>query len=417
MEASLKISDPNVKLNVNKEAKSSPFGFNSPTERLRKIACQMRSTVVDKEYSHAHETAERIITDLKEYPWHARAVMALAAFALDCGNFHLLSQVKDGDNLGASLAVLNDVQGSIISTNKETVSTYHCLVRNVFLTVQCLVKLMGMLQRHDHAKFEDMIPTLDKARHEFPDFVYWAIFATVVCSSTLYMGSSRWVSNGTLSETRDWISHVLETLHDYLKQIEDVKGIVDEYLERQVGAFVTPTGILQVLKCLLFPKDTKKHYVYYGSMKSRVKIDDEMFNNKCVFLFISELFGIEDEIKLLKKISEDLASDPKCEKHGMRKNDFRILWLPIVSSSSKSEKIKTQFNVVAQQFVTWSCVVDYSIVEPASQKLIKQELGYVKRPMVVVFNQRGRRTNNDALPMLSAWGCHAFKTKKSPVLK
>ncbi|XP_054820299.1 uncharacterized protein LOC129319300 [Prosopis cineraria] len=113
---------------------------------------------------------------------------------------------------------------------------------------------MGMLQRHDYAKFEDMIPTLDKARHEFPDFVYWAVFATVVCSSTLYMGSSGWVSNGTLSETRDWISHVLETLHDYLKQIEDVKGIMDEYLERQAGAFLTPTGILQVLNGCYSPK-------------------------------------------------------------------------------------------------------------------------------------------------------------------
>ncbi|XP_054820689.1 protein SIEVE ELEMENT OCCLUSION B-like [Prosopis cineraria] len=79
------------------------------------------------------------------------------------------------------------------------------------------------------------------------------------------------------------------------------------------------------------------------------------------------------------------------------------------SSSSDSEKIKQkQFNDVAEKLVKWSYVVDYSIVGTACKKLIRQKLGYMNKPMVVVLNQRGRRTNNDALPMLSAWGCRAF---------
>ncbi|XP_054820465.1 protein SIEVE ELEMENT OCCLUSION B-like [Prosopis cineraria] len=220
------------------------------------------------------------------------------------------------------------------------------------------------------------------------------------------MGSYQ-VSNDTLSKTSKWISDVLATLQGYLKEIEEKKGEIDEYSERLRGAFQTPTGISQVLKCLLFPKSPEHHYVYYRSTKSRVKID-EMLKNKCVLLFISGLFGIEDEIKLLKEISEDLASNPKCEKDGMRKSDFKILWVPIVSSSLDSEKIKTQFNFIAQQFVTWSCVVDYSIVGPACKKLIRQKLRYMNKPMIAVFNQQGSRTNNDALAMLFAWGHHAF---------
>ncbi|XP_054820695.1 protein SIEVE ELEMENT OCCLUSION B-like [Prosopis cineraria] len=136
MEASFKVSDPNIKLNVNKEDKATLSGFKSPIERLQKIACQMRRIVPDA----AQETTVKMMTDLrKEYPWHAIAVMALAGFALDYGNFHLLSQVKDGEHLGTSLAVLNDVQAVVEGSVKETVSKYNS-EGNVGATRLCRIR-------------------------------------------------------------------------------------------------------------------------------------------------------------------------------------------------------------------------------------------------------------------------------------
>jgi hypothetical protein len=56
----------------------------------------------------------------------------------------------------------------------------------------------------------------------------------------------------------------------------------------------------------------------------------EIFRQKHVLLFISSLDSIEDEISLLKSIYERLQENSKEAIKGFKKEDFKILWIPIV---------------------------------------------------------------------------------------
>ena len=55
---------------------------------------------------NAHETTLAILGMLSSYSWDARAVMTLAAFALDYGEFWLLMQIGASDQLTKSMAIL-----------------------------------------------------------------------------------------------------------------------------------------------------------------------------------------------------------------------------------------------------------------------------------------------------------------------
>ncbi|XP_058740224.1 uncharacterized protein LOC131612447 isoform X1 [Vicia villosa] len=55
----------------------------------------------------------------------------------------------------------------------------------------------------------------------------------------------------------------------------------------------------------------------------------EVFRKKHVLVFISSLDSIEDEISLLNSIYERLQENSKESIKGFKKEDFKILWIPI----------------------------------------------------------------------------------------
>lgn len=68
---------------------------------------------------NAHQTTLRILQQLRKYSWDAKALIALAAFALEYGNFWNLQQASDP--LGNSLRLLNQIQHrQILVTNINT---------------------------------------------------------------------------------------------------------------------------------------------------------------------------------------------------------------------------------------------------------------------------------------------------------
>ncbi|XP_028762337.1 protein SIEVE ELEMENT OCCLUSION B-like [Neltuma alba] len=401
MGPSFGLADPSIKYDRrDTKDKSYLANFEPPTHLLKHIACQMMETPHDEHHSYAHETTMGILKDLDAYSWCAKAVTALAAFALEYGNFWHLFQVPKEDNLGKSLAVLNHVQA--FERNRRDIFDYNLVVKTAFLSVDCLVRLERMSKQGYDVK--DDIPTLETAIQEFPVFVYWIVLTIVVCASYLdiLMGYSS--SAYELSSISSKISAVLIKLKDYLAKIDNEKALIDEYIGRYRVAFQTPTEIVQVLKCLLFPRDLKDPHVYHGSTGSMVSI--EVFWQKHVLLFLSGLYSIADETRLLKSIHEGLMKDPK-EVKGFRKDDFKILWAPIVDEQVGGDTSdRKQFEDLKRQ-MDWY-VVEYSIIPPICKKLIRDRLRYQNKPMVPVFNPQGRLTNENALHMLFAWGDPAF---------
>lgn len=129
---------------------------------------------------HAHETTMSILEQLKSHSWDGKAIFALAAFALEYGNFWHLVQVPSGDQLGRSLAQMNRVQ--TIERNRQAIADHNTLVKNVLLVVECITELERLFAKVYDTKD---VPALTEAMQEIPVAVYWAIITTVVCANHL----------------------------------------------------------------------------------------------------------------------------------------------------------------------------------------------------------------------------------------
>lgn len=128
-----------------------------------------------------------------------------------------------------------------------------------------------------------------------------------------------------------------------------------------------------------------------------------------MLLFISSLDNIRDEILLLNAIYERLQEKPKEEK-GFKKEDFKILWIPIVKSWDEANK---------ETFKAMKSLIKWHLVEYFSElpglKIIedKEEIGYVGSPIIPVYNSKGIKTNVDAMELIFQWGILGFPFRTS----
>ncbi|MCI22355.1 sieve element occlusion by forisome 1, partial [Trifolium medium] len=136
----------------------------------------------------------------------------------------------------------------------------------------------------------------------------------------------------------------------------------------------------------------------------------DIFRQKHVLLFISSLDSIDDEISLLKSIYERLQENSKEPIKGYKKEDFKILWIPIVNQWDDIHK---------ERFKTLKSGIKWYVVEYFSElpglKIIRDEerIGYIGNPIIPVFNPQGIITNNDAMKLIFQWGIEAFPFRKS----
>lgn len=126
---------------------------------------------------------EVIFTKLKSYPWEAKAVLALAAFALEYGDLWQLAQVYGQCNqLTKSVAILKRVpvliKHATLEKSKEEVGKLNHLIKATLQVIDCIFKL-NELFTHNHTK---NVPTLTTAMESIPTYVFWTITAIVACA-------------------------------------------------------------------------------------------------------------------------------------------------------------------------------------------------------------------------------------------
>lgn len=127
-----------------------------------------------------------------------------------------------------------------------------------------------------------------------------------------------------------------------------------------------------------------------------------MFRRKHVLLFISGLESIRDEIRLLQSIYDGLQEDPK-EVKGYFKDDFKILWIPVVND----------WNIIRRaEFENLKIDMPWYVVEYhaplAGIKLIRENLNYQNKPIIPVLNHKGFVVNPNAMHLIFVWGIDAF---------
>ena len=123
-------------------------------------------------------------------------------------------------------------------------------------------------------------------------------------------------------------------------------------------------------------------------------------------MFISGLDNIDYEIQLLKSIDEKLKEDPK-EVEGYRKEDFKILWIPIVDDGDdKQNKALENVNKIG-----WYLVKEFNF--QTGVRLIKEVFNYKDSPIILLISPEGKVENPDAKQIISTWGIDGFPFRSS----
>lgn len=126
---------------------------------------------------YAHQTTMLILEQLRDYSWDAKAVIVLAAFALEFGKFWQLAHIPR-DKLGQSLAELNGLQS--IMENIQHLANFNNLVKKIVQVVKCITDWKKMITVEYNVKD---VPSLTDTLHEIPVLAYWTISTLVTCTS------------------------------------------------------------------------------------------------------------------------------------------------------------------------------------------------------------------------------------------
>ncbi|KAM5553761.1 hypothetical protein ABKV19_025811 [Rosa sericea] len=162
--------DPSIKNN-----------FISPLCILKSICCEI-SSCKDKACSGEEisiQTRTEVMFDkLKPYPWEAKAVLALAAFALEYGDFWHLAQLYGQCNqLTNSVPVL--IKQATLKKREGEVLELNRLIKDTLEVSRLICKVEGL---YIHNRTEDA-PTLYTAVDSIPIYVFWTITAIVACAA------------------------------------------------------------------------------------------------------------------------------------------------------------------------------------------------------------------------------------------
>ncbi|MED6158361.1 hypothetical protein PIB30_032115 [Stylosanthes scabra] len=359
------------------EEKAADESALRPTYGLLKdIACQITCHSIDK--SNAHDSVVGVLKKLKDYTWDAKAVIALSAFALDCGQTWRLSFMQESDKKE------NAVEMHVFRLAEEEKNPAQSDSTLVDITLKLIEGIITLEKFFANKSYTSSnVPTLSKARRHV--YTYWAVFSLFACANQVELGMK--------NELVGRITSALTQLTTYLSQIySEIEKWQD--LIWRTEAFRIPSGIWQLLKALIYPKNVD-HFEIIGSNTSKVTIED-LTKTKYLFLFISGLDNIEEVIESLKSIYNSNTNE------GGRK-DFQILWVPVVKTWSEQAKEKFES---FKSSMPWYVLQYPKPIE--GYTVLVEEWDYQDKPIVVVADAFGNVFHKNALHLISLWGLEAF---------
>ncbi|PNX95445.1 sieve element-occluding protein, partial [Trifolium pratense] len=365
------------------ESRGAITGFKPEFPTLKLISCQMIMTPHGERY--VHQTTMWILQRLKTYSWDAKALVTLAAFALEYGNLLYLTDTSTADQLVNSLKQLNQIQNRKVTVPATDLVV---LIMEVFNHIRDWATWSGV--GYDTLE----VPSLSDALQDIHVAVYW-IIASIVAAT----GNINGVSDYKLSDFKGKLSSVDSKLKEHLKLSKGQIDSVEQNLKRK-KAISNPKDIVDILKILL-QRDGDNLLIYDGSTKSKTNI--EVFKGKYVLLFISSLNKVEDEILLLNYIYDRLKDNPQ-EMKGYKKEDFKILWIPIFEGDQKIkfDSLKNKIKFYAVEYFS----------ELPGIGLIREIFNYWDKPVVPVLSPLGDIINDDAMNLIFQWGIDAFPFRK-----
>ncbi|XP_020222268.1 protein SIEVE ELEMENT OCCLUSION B [Cajanus cajan] len=360
--------------------------FNSPLCTLKQISSEMSCKPPSEEI--AHKTTLAILNKLSNYEWDAKAVLTLAAFALEYSEFWFLAQYQPTDPLAKSIAILKRVpvltKPAALQKYRQPIVELNSLVK---ATLQ-VIELLFELEKLTTYNLKD-VPALADAIEQVPVDVYWAIITIVAVVTQIDCLTTESEHKQELSPYGQKINIILSKLRKQItlckQQIEDV-----EYQRKLSKIFQTPTEIVEVFKFLIFNKEAPQP-LYDGATKTTVDIS--VLKKKNVYLFISSIDITVEEISVLRPVYEHIKTN----------DEYKIVWIPIVEQWT--EQLRKKFEILKSK-MPWYVVQHFGSI--AGYKYIKEEWHFKKKPMVVVLNPQGKVQHTNAFHLIQAHGIRAF---------
>ncbi|KAK7344015.1 hypothetical protein VNO77_13213 [Canavalia gladiata] len=360
--------------------------FKSPICTLKQISFEMSCKGPGEEM--AHKSTVAILNKLSNYEWDAKAVLTLAAFAMEYGEFWLLAQHQTTEPLAKSVAILKQVpvltRPAPLLKHRQYLIELNTLVRT---TLQ-VIELIFQLEKLTTFDTKD-VPALLPAIEQIPVDVYWAIITVVAIVTQIDCLTTESEHRQELSHYGQKINIILSKLRKQIvlcrQQIEEA-----EYYKRLRKFFQTPTEIMEVFKFLIFSKDAPP-LLFDGATKTMVDIS--ALKKKHVYLLISAVDITEEEISILLPVYDSIKSN----------DQYKIVWIPIVEEWN--EKVRKKFEVLKSK-MPWYVVQHFGII--AGYKYIKEEWHFAKKPLVVVLNPQGKVQHTNAFHLIHVYGMKAF---------
>ncbi|XP_042974806.1 protein SIEVE ELEMENT OCCLUSION B-like [Carya illinoinensis] len=319
-----------------------------------------------------------ILSKLSGYSWAAKAVLTLAAFALNYGDFWDLSQVQSLDRLANSVGITKPVTAILnrpdIRNCKKAIGELSNMIKDTLEVIECIVELENY-----HAQFKCAV------------LVKMSKFLSLTCS-VYHVKVMNSVRRDKILELLPLSKKMNVTLNLLKMQIEECHQQIGEVKAywRMMEIPVTPTKIVEAFKALILSEENLQQLID-GSTNKMLSID--VLKKKSLLLFISAMDISIEEISILNPIFNGTREEEQ----------YKIVWIPVVGKWS--DEMQAKFEILRSN-IAWYILPYFSSI--VDNQFITEEWHFKNKPIVVVINQQGVVEHPNALRMIRLWGMKAF---------
>nr|XP_023885915.1 protein SIEVE ELEMENT OCCLUSION B-like [Quercus suber]POE69022.1 protein sieve element occlusion b [Quercus suber] len=365
--------------------------FIPPLCTLKELSYEMACK--DPGVETAYKTTKSILEKLKDYSWHAKAVLTLAALALDYGDFcRHLDQFHSSDQLTKSLGILKGIpalltQPSIDHKHEGAIVELNKLIKDTLNVIDCIVTLEERSVKYN----PNDLPALSMAMNNSSIYVFWAIITVVACTTRMCCLIKDESKTHELSQFSEKINDIHGKLKLHIQLCNEEIEKIEAYW-KLIRFLKEPLDIAEVLKALIFAIDNRQRVKVFPN-----ELILEAVKTKNVLLFFTDLDidKISEYVSIRTPIYENIPSKYK--------DKYEVVWIPIVEQWTND--MQKKFELLRSQ-MSWFVVQNFSSI--SGIKYVREQWHFKNEPIIVVLNPQGTVEHHNAAPMIKIWGPRAF---------
>ncbi|KAK0574134.1 hypothetical protein LWI29_018713 [Acer saccharum] len=375
---------------------------------INKVSCEISCKCSGG--GDAHATTLGILNTLASYTWDAKVVLAMAAFALNYGEFWVVAQLYPTNPLAKSVALLKQLPEILerADTLKSKFEALSNLIKAMLDVAKCILEFKDLPSQYLSPDTPEMV----SATAHIPTEVYWTIRSIVACAAQIMglvgMGHEYMVSTAEAWELSS-LEHKVNSIHTHLKNklnlcynIIDEKKRIEAYDELKRLMEKTHIDNMKVLRALIYAKDDQLPLFKGSTGTKQASLD--VLRRKNVLLLISHPdVSLDDELFILKEMYQESRQHPT-----KTESQYEVVWMPVVDKTVPWNEENQKGFETQQRMMPWYSIHHPSMVDPTVIRYIKEFWNFKKKPILVVLGPQGNVVNTNALHMVRIWDSLAF---------